>query len=319
MSGGKAGPRVIVVTGASSGIGRAVAHRLADRGDHVMLMARSVEPLQETAAECVGVGAASAEVLSVDVTDAAAVDVAFDAVRRERGRIDAVVQSAGVAAYGRFDQVPAEVFDGVIRTNVFGAANVARSALPAMRRANHGTIVIVGSVIGSIAVPQMSAYTVSKWALRSLARELQLENRDRKGVRICAVSPGGVDTPIYRQAANYQGYVGRPPPPVYSPERVAGIVVRAIDRPRDRIHAGFANPLLALGFSLLPKVYDALVGPLFRIAATDDELVPPHDGNVREATDEWHQLHGEQGSSAAAIAKALRRRAASLVPMASQR
>ena len=133
-------------------------------------------------------------------------------------------------------------------------------------------------------------------------------------MRICAVSPGGVDTPIYRQAANYQGYVGRPPPPVYSPERVAGIVVRAIDRPRNRVDAGFANPLLALGFTLLPKVYDAIVGPLFAVAATDDERVTPHAGNVGEATDEGQQLHGEQGGSAVAIAKALRRRAASLVP-----
>ena len=314
MSAGGARPRVVVVTGASSGIGRATAHRLAGRGDHVVLMARSLKPLRETAAECLGVGAASAKALSVDVTDAAAVAAAFDAVRDERGRIDAVVQSAGVAAYGRFDQVPAEVFEGVITTNVFGAANVARSSLPAMREANHGTIVIVGSVIGSIAVPQMSAYAISKWALRSLARELQIENRDRKGVRICAVSPGGVDTPIYRQAANYQGYVGRPPPPVYSPERVAGVVIRAIERPRNRIDAGFANPLMALGFTLLPKVYDALVGPLFAVAATDDELVTPHAGNVREASDDWHQLRGEQGSSAVAIAKALRRRAVSLVP-----
>lgn len=306
--------QVVVVTGASSGIGRATAHRLAARGDNLVLMARSLEPLHDTADECLAIGASSAEVVTVDVTDGVAVQNAFEQVRLQHGRVDAVVQSAGVAAYGRFDQVPAEVFDGVIRTNVFGAANVARSALPAMRRANHGTIVIVGSVIGSIAVPQMSAYTVSKWALRSLARELQIENRDCKGVHICAVSPGGVDTPIYRQAANYQGYVGRPPPPVYSPERVAGIVVRAIDRPRDRIDAGFANPLMALGFSVLPRVYDALVGPLFAIAATDDEVVPPHDGNVREATDEWHQLRGEQGSSVVAIARALGRRAATLIP-----
>jgi len=301
-----------VITGASSGIGRATAHLLAGRGDHLVLVARSPEPLQDTATECLLAGAASAEAVSVDITDAAAVDGLVETVRAVHPRIDAVVQSAGVAAYGRFDQVPAEVFDGVIRTNVLGAANVARSALPAMRRDDHGTIVIIGSVIGSIAVPQMSAYAVSKWALKSLARELAIENRDRKGVHICAVSPGGVDTPIYQLAANYQGYVGRPPPPVYTPERVAGIVVRAIDRPRDRIDAGFANPLLTLGFAALPKVYDALVGPLFRILATDDEMVAPHGGNVTATGHDGHQLHGEQGSSAAAITKALRRKAAEL-------
>jgi short-subunit dehydrogenase len=302
-------PRVIVITGASSGIGRATAHRLAQRGDHLVLIARALQPLRDTATECLERGAASAEAVSLDVRDSAAVDAALVAAQAKHGRIDAVVQSAGVAAYGRFEEVPAEVFEGVIRTNVFGAANVARSALPAMRAADHGTIVIIGSVIGSIAVPQMSAYAVSKWAMRSLARELSIENRDRKGVRICHVAPGGVDTPIYKAAANYQGVVGRPPPPVYSPERVAGIVVRALDRPRDRIDAGFLNPLMALGFATLPKLYDALVTPLFTVAASDDARVGPTTGNVDDADpQDLHELHGHQGSSAVAIAKALARR-----------
>lgn len=305
--------QVTVITGASSGIGRATAHRLSARGDHLVLMARALEPLQQTAAECMDAGAASAKVLSVDVGNSAAVEAAFRQVRQMHSRFDGVVQSAGVAAYGRFEQVPAEVFEGVMRTNVFGAANVARSALPAMRAADHGTIVIVGSVIGTIAVPKMSAYTVSKWALRSLARELAIENRDRKGVAISLVSPAGVDTPIYRLAANYQGNVGRPPPPVYSPERVAGIIVGALERPRDRINAGFANPVMSLGFSLLPKVYDALVTPLFKIAASDDEVVAPHAGNIAAPGEGWHELHGKQGSSVVAMAKAVTRQARALV------
>lgn len=305
--------QVTVITGASSGIGRATAHRLSARGDHLVLMARALEPLQQTAAECMDAGAASARVLSVDVGNSAAVEAAFRQVRQMHSRFDGVVQSAGVAAYGRFEQVPAEVFEGVMRTNVFGAANVARSALPAMRAADHGTIVIVGSVIGTIAVPKMSAYTVSKWALRSLARELAIENRDRKGVAISLVSPAGVDTPIYRLAANYQGNVGRPPPPVYSPERVAGIIVGALERPRDRINAGFANPVMSLGFSLLPKVYDALVTPLFKIAASDDEVVAPHAGNIAAPGEGWHELHGKQGSSVVAMAKAVTRQARALV------
>lgn len=301
---------MVVITGASSGIGRATAHRLSERGDHLVLMARALQPLQDTVSECLERGAASAEAVSLDVRDSAAVDTAITAASLKHGRIDAVVQSAGVAAYGRFEEVPAEVFEGVIRTNVFGAANVARSALPAMRRGDHGTIVIIGSVIGAIAVPQMSAYAVSKWAMRSLARELSIENRDRKGVRIVHVAPGGVDTPIYKAAANYQGIVGRPPPPVYSPERVAGIVVRALDHPRDRIDAGFANPLMALGFALMPKLYDALVTPLFTVAASDDARVGPTTGNVDDPDPQGlHELHGHQGTSAVAIAKALARKA----------
>ncbi len=301
--------RVVVVTGASSGIGRAVVHRLAERGDHLVLMARALEPLQRTADECRQRGAASAEAVSLDVRDCEAVDAAMAVVRARHGRIDAVVQSAGVAAYGRFEQVPAEIFEGVIATNVFGTANVARSVLPAMRAANHGTVVIISSVIGAIAVPEMSAYAVSKWALRSLARELSIEQRDRNGVDVVAVSPGGVDTPIYKAAANYRGTVGRPPPPVYSPEHVAAIVVRALDHPRDRIDAGFLNWAMSTGFTLLPKLFDAVVTPLFTVAGSDDVVVAPHPGNVIDTDpSELHELHGHQGLSVVAIAKALSRK-----------
>lgn len=312
-------PRVVVVTGASSGIGRAVVHRLAERGDHLVLMARSLEPLQCTADECLQRGAASAEAISVDVRHADAIGAALSGVRARHGGIDAVVQSAGVAAHGRFEQVPAEIFEGVIATNVFGTANVARSVLPAMRAADHGTIVIISSVIGAIAVPQMSAYTVSKWALRSLARELSIEQRDRKGVNIVAVSPAGVDTPIYRAAANYQGFVGRPPPPVYSPERVAAIVVLALERPRDRIDAGFLNWAMSTGFTLFPKLYDALVTPLFTLAASDDEQVAPHPGNVLDSDPfTLHELHGNQGPSVVAMAKALSRKVSPSSPGAAE-
>lgn len=273
-------PRVFFVTGASSGIGRATAYRLAARGEHLALVARGVDPLDETVAQCLRLGAASAVAYRLDVGDGEAVDKAVGQVLAEHGRLDGVVHSAAVVAYGRFDEVPAEVWDRVQRTNVLGSANVARAVLPHLRERDAGTLVLIGSVLGQIAVPSMSAYVVSKWAVRGLARELQLDNRDRPGVRISIVSPGGVDTPIYRQAANYLGSPGQPPPPVYSPERVAAAVVRTLDRPRNRVSVGFANPVMRLGFSLTPALFDLLVGPVFRLAATTREVIAPTTGNV---------------------------------------
>ena len=110
-----------------------------------------------------------------------------------------------------------------------------------MRERNAGTLVLIGSLIGYLAPPYMSAYAVSKWGVRGLARLLQVENVDRDGVHVCHLSPGGVDTPIYLQAANYLGWVGRPPPPVVSPERVARAALRLLDHPRPRIQVGPAN------------------------------------------------------------------------------
>lgn len=135
--------------------------------------------------------------------------------------------------------------------------------------------------------------------MRALARQLQIENRDRRGVHICIVSPGGVDTPIYLQAANYLGQVGRPPFPVVSPERVAraALALAEKSRPRPRVQVGPANSLIALGFTLFPGIYDALVTPLFTMAATNlRHRVGPGTGNVLSPVAPLNRLHGEQGN-----------------------
>lgn len=287
--------RTVLITGASSGIGRALALRLARRGDHVVLVARADGPLDEVARECKSAGAASAEVHAVDVLDLAGLEQVVAATQARLGQFDAVVHSAGVVAYGRFEEVPAEIWNRVLETNVLGAANVARAVLPAMRARDAGTLVLLGSVIGQIAVPSMSAYMVSKWALHALGRELQLENRDRRGVHVSVVAPGSVDTPIYAQAANFQGRQGRPPPPVYTAETVARRVADVLDRPRKRVNVGAANPVMRLGFTMTPGVFDVLVGPLFRTVAMGRSPVPDATGNVLEPVPEAETVAGGHG------------------------
>jgi len=315
-----AGTRVVLVTGASSGIGLATAVQSAEASDHVVLLARGRSALESAAEKCRRAGAASVRVAAVDVTDADAVGGLVADLLASHGAIDAVVHCAGVVAYGRFEDVPEEVFDQVISTNVLGAANVVRSVLPSMRERDHGTIVLLGSVLGTIAAPTMSAYAISKWGVRSLARQLQIENRDRSGVHICCVSPGGVDTPIYLQAANYLGRVGRPPPPAVAPEKVASTVLGVLRRPRARVNVGAANPLMTFGFTVLPGVFDALVGPLFALAATDERhRVEPGTGNVLRSVPDGNRLRGEQAGSLTAIALILRSRATDAVRTATRR
>lgn len=285
--------RVVIVTGASSGIGRAVAHRSAARGDAVVLAARGVNALEEVAVECRGLGAASVLVVPTDVGDDAAVRTCMRRAVAEHGRIDAVVHCAGVVAYGRTEDVPAEVFESVLTTNLIGSVNVARHAVTLMRSQDRGSLVLLGSVIGHIAVPNMSAYVLSKWGVRALARQLHIENRDKPGVSIAYIAPGGVDTPIYEQAANYQGFVGRPPPPVETPEAVARTALRLIDRPRPRVQTGLANDIMRLGFTAVPWAFDALVSPLFALAATDlTRPVAATTGNVLRSLEAGNRLRG---------------------------
>jgi short-subunit dehydrogenase len=157
--------------------------------------------------------------------------------------------------------------------------------------------VLVGSVIGHIAVPMMSPYVLSKWGIRALARQVQIENRDRSDVHVSYVSPGGVDTPIYLQAATYAGHVGRPPPPVVTPEAVARVVLRRLDHPRKRTQVGAANDLIRFGFSALPAVFDLLVGALFPVGATDLTYdVPDREGNVLASQPGGNRVRGNQGN-----------------------
>jgi len=283
--------RVALITGASSGIGRASALRLAADHWDLIIVGRTVDSLAEVARECTAAGAV-VMTAEADIGIADQVDEVFSNAVVRFGRIHAVIQSAGVVAYGRFEEVPAAVFDRVITTNLLGAANVARSALLHFRANGAGSLVVVGSLLGKIAVPFMSPYSTSKWGLQGLVRMLQVEARTTPGIDVSLVSPGSVNTPAYSQAANYIGREGRPPPPVDPPEKVAAAIVRALDHPvRDR-SVGVANAIVVLGFRALPALFDALVTPLIKVGGLSRRTVEPGTGNVFGPQPDGDALYG---------------------------
>jgi NAD(P)-dependent dehydrogenase (short-subunit alcohol dehydrogenase family) len=292
-----ASPQTVLVTGASSGIGRATAIELAHRGARLVLVARGRESLEEAAAEVLAAGAQAALVRSADVTDEDAVRAVVDEAVAEFGRLDVVVHAAQVMAYGRIEDVPREVYEHVVDVAVHGTANVARAVLPIFRTQGAGHLVVVNSLLGNIAAPLMGSYVTAKWGQLGLVRVLQQETRDEPGISISVVQPGGVDTPIYMQGATWTGSTGRPPPPVYSPQRVARTVLSTLDRPRRVVQAGLFNPLITAGFRLLPGVYDYLVGPLLQRMAIADDDVPPTEGNVFESRPAGNATEGHWRSS----------------------
>ncbi|MGK5677171.1 SDR family NAD(P)-dependent oxidoreductase [Micromonospora sp. URMC 106] len=271
--------RTVVITGATSGIGRAAARAFAERGDRLVLAARSAGTLAEVRDECRAAGAQVLDV-PVDVTTDGAPAALADAAVGRFGGIDVWVHTAAVMVYGRFEETPQRVFEQVVRTDLLAAAAVARAALERFRTAGGGTLILTGSVLGHITAPYLSAYVASKWGLQGLTRVLQQEARETPGVRVCIVNPGSVDTPVYQRAANYLGRTGRPPLPTTTPERVARAVVDCAERPRREVSVGRANVVMRVGFTALPGVYDALVGPLMRLAGLTDRPVAPHDGVV---------------------------------------
>lgn len=336
----RANSRVVIIVGASSGIGRATAHALARRGDAVVLASRSALALAEVAAECralaprtpqtprsrrsrAGSRLAADPVLAVpaDVRDRASLRALFEAATARYGAVDAVVHTAAVVGYGRFEDVPADVFDEVIAINLLGTANVARAAFESFAAGGGGHLVLTGSLLGKIATPWMSAYVTGKWGVHGLARTLRIEARTMPGVEVSLVSPGGVDTPIYAQAANYAGRVGRPPPPIDRPETVARAIVKVLDRPRRELSTGLVNGLWTAGFRFLPAVYDVLVAPGMSVLGLSRTPTGDTTGNVFEPVPHAEATHGRWGrhwlrglavagaATAAALAAARLRRA----------
>jgi short-subunit dehydrogenase len=281
---------VVLVTGASSGIGLEVARLVAERGCHVALLARGWSGLHEAAVHCADAGARSTQLLPCDVGDANAVSAAVDEVLERHGRLDAVVNAAGVIAVGPFGEVPVDVFDRVVRTNLLGSANISRAVLPVMRDQQRGTLVLFGSLLGHIVAPYAAPYVVSKWGVRALARALEAENRDARGVRIGYLAPAGVDTPIYQRAANYVGHPLQPPWPTSGPGPVAQDALDILDgRRRPRLAPALPRALhlaARVGSRLLPdRAYDALGKLVLAAAAIDgDARAEPDPGAVLEPT-----------------------------------
>jgi NAD(P)-dependent dehydrogenase (short-subunit alcohol dehydrogenase family) len=273
-------PDTVVVIGASSGIGRAAALRFARRGDRLLLVSRSRAALESAATACRAAGAPEVEVEVGDVNDGPAMQAVFDGAAARWGTIDVVVHAAAVMAYGTIEELPSETFRQVVDTAIHGTANVSRAALAVFRRQESGSLIVVSSLLASIVAPTMGAYATGKWGQLGLLRTLQIEHRDLPHVHISAVAPGGVNTPIYYQAATVTGSTGRPPPPTYSPDRVARSIVARVERPRRLVQSGPFNALIIAGFRCFPPVFDALVGPLLAVLGVARDQVEATDGNV---------------------------------------
>jgi NAD(P)-dependent dehydrogenase (short-subunit alcohol dehydrogenase family) len=270
-----------VVTGASSGIGKETALCYARGGARLVLGARSKNTLCCVADECWAAGASDVVVLATDIAEVDQVRSLFDAAEARFGRIDIVVQCAAITAFGCFEDVPVEVFDTIVRTNLLGSANVARCALKHFQERGTGHLVLIGSLLGSVAVPYQSAYVASKFGLHGLVRALRQEYRHVPGIRVHGVYPGPVDTSVYGTASNYFGRTPRIPPTAVAPTTVVAAIVRATDRQRcSERQVGWMNRPAIAAYRLLPTLFDAIVGPFLRAVAFTSESTKPSHGNA---------------------------------------
>lgn len=282
---------VVVITGASSGIGRATAHAFAAKGARIVLAARSGESLEEVAVECRTRGG-QAIAVPTDVADERQVDALVQAAVGAFGRIDVWVGNASVFSYGTFEKTPPEVFRAVLETNLLGQVNGARAVLPQFRKQGRGVLIFVGSVYAKVTSPYVSPYVTSKFGLRGFAEVLREELRGAKNIDVCMVHPATIDTPIYQHSANYTGERTHPLPPIVSAGRVARAIVRLTKRPRAEVAVGRMQGLSIPLHAVAPRLWERSVVPAMNLLALRGGSVPAAAGTVLEPQPATNRVSG---------------------------
>ena len=277
--------QVIVITGASSGIGLVTARRAAAAGARVMLVSRDADALSAAAAE---IGAAAAW-HAADVTDAAAMREAAAAAVRRWGRIDSWVNCAGVALYGKLVDTPEDEHRRLMETNYFGVVHGCLAAVQHLR-GRGGALITVASIVSDIPSPVMGAYAASKHAVKAYVEGLRIElAAERLPISVSLVKPSGIDTPVAEHAPNHVGGRALIPPVVYDPELVADAILACAVEPRREVTVGgvgraqvlFAQHFKGLFETLAPGLVPFLSDPEGRQPrpATLDE--PANNGRER--------------------------------------
>jgi short-subunit dehydrogenase len=270
---------VVVLTGASSGIGRATAWALAEQKARLILAARDRYALDLVASECHRIGA-PAEVVATDVTDASSVNALAQTAIERFGRIDVWINNVGVGAVGPFDVAPMEAHRRVIESNLIGHMNGAHAALKHFRQRGRGTLINMISLGGWWATPYAAAYSASKFGLRGFGQSLRAELTDMPHIHVCDVYPSLVDTPGVAHGANYTGRQLKPLPPLLDPREVAAKIVSLLHNPRPTVPVGALARAARYSQFIAPEVRGKAVRRFLDFALTRASSVPQGEGNL---------------------------------------
>jgi NAD(P)-dependent dehydrogenase (short-subunit alcohol dehydrogenase family) len=295
--------QVVVIVGASSGIGRQTAHRFAERGARLVLVSRDGPVLASLAAEVRQLGAPDALTVEADVSVPEAMEhVATQAVERF-GRIDTWAHVAGVDVWAPFERTPPEEFRRVIEVNLLGPAYGAMAALPRLRTAGGGALIIVSSIDADVPLPYQTAYVASKHGVKGFVRSLRMElAAEGAPIAVAQVQPAAIDTPLFRVARTRLGVEPKPPGPVYDPDVVAELIVHAAEHPSRDLYAGGGGWGLALLSRVAPGVTDVVLSRVGEPLQRSDTPKSPTDPANLDGPMSAGEVHGGYGGRGFSVA-----------------
>jgi NAD(P)-dependent dehydrogenase (short-subunit alcohol dehydrogenase family) len=282
-----AAPAVVVITGASAGIGRAVARRYGEQGASVALIARGEGGL-EAAAEDVRRRGGTALALSVDVADAVAVEQAADRIEKELGPIDVWINVAFSSVFAPFLDVTPEEYERATEVTYFGFVNGTRAALRRMKPRDRGVVVQVGSALAYRGIPLQTAYCGAKHAVQGFTESLRCELlHDRSGVRVTMVQMPAVNTPQFDWVISRLPRHPQPVPPIYQPELAADAVVFAARHPKRREYwVGGSTAMTLLADKFVPGLLDRYLARTGYKSQQTDQAQGSRRGNLWEPMDD---------------------------------
>ncbi len=291
-------PRTVVITGASAGIGRATAQQFAARGDNVALLARGSAGLEGAVKDVHNAGG-QALAVPTDVAEYGEVESAAAEVEGYFGPIDIWVNVAFVSVFAPFHQISAEEYRRVTEVSYLGFVHGTMVALGRMRRRNAGTVVQVGSALGSRAIPLQSAYCGAKHAINGFTESVRTElMHEHSNVNITVVQMPAVNTPQFSWVLSRLPRHPQPVPPIYQPEVAARAVVFAADHPhRKQYWVGASTVGTVLGQRLAPALLDRYLAKTgYTSQQTSQRVSPERPHNLWEPRDDEdggdHGAHG---------------------------
>jgi len=290
--------QVVVVMGASSGIGRATALRFAERGAAVVVSARGATGLETLVTDITARGGDAVAVVA-DVSDLDQVQAVADTAVATHGRIDTWVNCAGVALFAPFEHTTAAEFQRVMDVNLMGQVHGAKVALPHLRERG-GSLICVSSMGAKRGIPLQTAYCASKHAIDGFVESLRTELRhDKAPVNLTNIMPATINTPLFDNARTKLGVKPTAPPPVYQPHLVVDAIVYAAEHPvRDVVVGGAAKALIVLE-SVAPRVLDAVLSKVgYQLHYTKERKAEGAPDNLDEPIPNHDSVHGTIGDHA---------------------
>jgi len=287
--------QVIVITGATSGIGLTTARMAAEQGAKLVLAARNGDALDQLASELRRQGS-QVTTVTADVGDARDVERIGQTAIERYGRIDTWVNNAGVGTFGRLEDIALADHQRLFQTNFWGVVHGSLEAVKRMKTHGGGVLVNVSSEVSDAPVPLQGMYSASKHAVKAFTESLRLElEKEEAPIAVSLIKPAAIDTLFTVHAKNYMDKEAVLPPPVYAPEIVAKTILHCARHPKREVFVGGAAKLVSAGHAHMPRLLDRYVRATMFSQQKSKYDKPPGRPDALHAPDPTHTLRERQG------------------------